>query len=189
MTFARRQRVNPESIQVDERIKSVFQVLSTGLGGAIRLELSIGPDLWPVTADASEFETALINLIVNARDAMPDGGNVTIEARNGRPDELPQIGDHVVIVVKDNGVGIPPDVVSRIFDPFFTTKPIGKGTGLGLSQVHGFAHQAGGTVSVSSELGKGTSVSICLPRGKPEATTDDEAGKHRRRGKSFAGRG
>lgn len=174
LTFARRQRVNPESIQVDERIKSVFQVLSTGLGGAIQLDLAIEPDLWPVTADASEFETALINLIVNARDAMPDGGNVTIEARNGSADELPQIGDHVVIVVKDDGVGIPPDVVSRIFDPFFTTKPVGKGTGLGLSQVHGFAHQAGGTVSVSSQLGGGTSVTICLPRGTPETNTDNE---------------
>ncbi len=175
LTFARRQRVNPESFRVDERIRSVFGVLNTGLGGAIRLDLAIEPDLWPVTADASEFETALINLIVNARDAMPDGGSVTIEARNGQADDLPQIGDHVVIAVKDSGVGIPPDVVSRIFDPFFTTKPIGKGTGLGLSQVHGFAHQAGGTVNVSSELGKGTSVSICLPRGKSEATTEEEA--------------
>jgi PAS domain S-box-containing protein len=165
LTFARRQRVNPESIDVAQRITAVYDVLDTGLGGAVTLRTEIEPNLWPVIADASELETALVNLVVNARDAMPDGGDVTIEARNAELQDAQHPGDHVVIAVRDSGVGIPPDVLSRVFDPFFTTKPIGKGTGLGLSQVHGFAHQAGGTVSVSSELGKGTVVTIWLPRG------------------------
>jgi PAS domain S-box-containing protein len=181
LTFARRQRVNPESLDVSERIKSVYEVLDMGLGGAISLQLEVEPNLWPVTADASEFETALVNLVVNARDAMPEGGIVTIEAKNVTRDDALCPGDHVAISVRDDGVGIPPDVQSKIFDPFFTTKPVGKGTGLGLSQVHGFAHQAGGTVNVSSALGKGTSITIYLPRGEPrdsieQADTESIAG-------------
>jgi PAS domain S-box-containing protein len=175
LTFARRQRVNPESVDVAERIKSVFEVLDTGLGGAIRLRMEIEPNLWPVIADPSELETALVNLVVNARDAMPEGGNVTIAAKNVELKDAPDSLDRVAISVNDSGVGIPPDVLSKVFDPFFTTKPVGKGTGLGLSQVHGFAHQAGGTVSVSSELGKGTSVTISLPRGTAEELTRQEA--------------
>jgi CheY-like chemotaxis protein len=106
----------------------------------------------------------LINLAINARDAMPGGGTITIAARNDRLAEGPNAGEYVAISVEDTGTGIAPDVLNKIFDPFFTTKPIGKGTGLGLSQVHGFAHQAGGTVRVSSELGKGTTVAMLLPR-------------------------
>jgi PAS domain S-box-containing protein len=174
LTFARRQRVNPESTDVAERIKAVYDVLDSGLGGAVTLRTEIEPNLWPVVTDTSELETALVNLVVNARDAMPEGGTVTIEAKNATLNDASHAGDHVVIAVRDSGVGIPPDVLSRIFDPFFTTKPVGKGTGLGLSQVHGFAHQAGGTVSVSSEMGKGTSVAICLPRGKTEQSTEQQ---------------
>jgi PAS domain S-box-containing protein len=171
LTFSRRQRVTPEPFDVAERINAVYGILDTGLGGAVTLKTEIEPDLWPVVADTSEFETALVNLIVNARDAMPEGGNVVIEANNAVLQDPPHPGDYVVIRVRDSGVGIPPDVLSRIFDPFFTTKPVGKGTGLGLSQVHGFAHQAGGTVTVSSELEKGTTVTICLPRGRIEKST------------------
>src|SRR6478752_5991546 len=112
--------------------------------------------VWPITVDPTELETALVNLVINARDAMPRGGKVTVEAGNAFVDDGVRKGDHVAIRVKDTGTGIPPDILAKIFDPFFTTKPIGKGTGLGLSQVHGFAHQAGGTVAVESELGKGT---------------------------------
>jgi PAS domain S-box-containing protein len=177
LTFARRQRVNPESVDVAERVKAVFEVLDTGLGGAIRLRMEIEPNLWPVITDTSELETALVNLVVNARDAMPEGGDVTIEAKNARLEDAPHPGDHVAISVRDSGVGIPPDVLSKIFDPFFTTKPVGKGTGLGLSQVHGFAHQAGGTVGVSSELGKGTTVTIALPRGTTEELARQEETK------------
>jgi PAS domain S-box-containing protein len=177
LTFARRQRVNPESVDVAERIKAVFEVLDTGLGGAIRLRMAIEPNLWPVITDTSELETALVNLVVNARDAMPEGGEVTIEAKNARLEDAPHPGDHVAISVRDRGVGIPPDVLLKIFDPFFTTKPVGKGTGLGLSQVHGFAHQAGGTVSVSSELGQGTTVTIFLRRGTTEELAMQEEAK------------
>jgi PAS domain S-box-containing protein len=168
LSFARRQRLNPETLDLPQRIKSVFEVLDTGLGSSATLVLRIEPDIWPVTADAAELETTLVNLIVNARDAMPEGGSVTIEARNVTLREGTHLGDHVAISVRDTGVGIPADVLDKVFDPFFTTKPVGKGTGLGLSQVHGFAHQAGGTVSISSELGKGTTVTICLPRGQAE---------------------
>jgi CheY-like chemotaxis protein len=114
--------------------------------------------------DIAEFDTALVNLVINARDAMPGGGVVTVSARNDMIDDDSGARDGVAVAVQDGGVGIAPDVLGKIFDPFFTTKPIGKGTGLGLSQVHGFAHQAGGTVRVKSELGKGTVITILLPR-------------------------
>jgi PAS domain S-box-containing protein len=175
LSFARRQSVNPEPVNVVERVDSVRQVLDTGLGGAVTLLVEAAPDLWPITVDVAEFETALVNLVVNARDALPNGGVVKIGARNTTLEEQFGGGDYVAISVTDNGVGIPEDVVSKVFDPFFTTKPVGKGTGLGLSQVHGFAHQAGGTVSLASELGKGTTVTICLPRGEPEHRSSEGA--------------
>ena len=114
--------------------------------------------------DVAEFETALVNLVINARDAMPAGGTITVSAHNETLREEANAGEYVAISVEDTGIGIAPDVLGKIFDPFFTTKPIGKGTGLGLSQVHGFAHQAGGTVRVGSELGKGTRITMLLPR-------------------------
>jgi PAS domain S-box-containing protein len=167
LTFARRQSVNPQAIDVAERIDAIREVLDTGIGSSVQLAYEFGPGLWPVTVDVSELETALVNLAINARDAMPSGGTVTISARNytgSQPAGDDQAGDFVAISVADVGVGIAPDVLAKIFDPFFTTKPVGKGTGLGLSQVHGFAHQAGGSVKVDSELGKGTKVTILLPR-------------------------
>jgi CheY-like chemotaxis protein len=131
--------------------------------------------IWPVRVDAAEFETALVNLVINARDAMPDGGSVTVRVSNIFIDDGNRKGDHVAIKVEDTGVGIAPDIVVKVFDPFFTTKAVGKGTGLGLSQVHGFAHQAGGTVTVASKLGKGTSFTICLPRSeRPIETAEVE---------------
>jgi PAS domain S-box-containing protein len=164
LTFARRQSVNPEPVNVAERIDAVRDVLDTGVGGAVTLQFDVDRDAWPVIVDVAELETALVNLVINARDAMPTGGVITIAARNQTLDEETRAGDYVAISVEDTGVGIAPDVMSRIFDPFFTTKPVGKGTGLGLSQVHGFAHQAGGTIRVSSEIGKGTKIAILLPR-------------------------
>jgi PAS domain S-box-containing protein len=164
LSFARRQSVNPQTIDVRDSIFSVRDVLDTGLGSAIELQIEADDGIWPIRVDPAEFETALVNLVINARDAMPQGGNVTVQASNVFIDDGVTKGDFVAIKVKDTGVGIPDDVVAKIFDPFFTTKPIGKGTGLGLSQVHGFVHQAGGTIAVESELGKGTSFTICLPR-------------------------
>jgi PAS domain S-box-containing protein len=157
LSFARRQSVNPKTIDVDQRIMSVREVLSSALGSMVSLHIDIKPDVWPIFVDPTEFETAILNLVINARDALPDGGAVTISARNEPKEE-------VMISVEDTGNGIPEDVLNKVFDPFFTTKPVGKGTGLGLSQVHGFAHQAGGTVEIESTLGKGTVVHIRLPR-------------------------
>jgi PAS domain S-box-containing protein len=181
LTFARRQSVNPQPIDIAERIASIREVLDAGVGSAVRLAFDIEPDAWTITADVSELETALLNLVINARDAMPDGGTVTISARNTVLDEPSLAGDFLAISITDTGLGIPGDVLDKIFEPFFTTKPIGKGTGLGLSQVHGFAHQAGGTVKVASELGKGTSFTILLPRGE-DAPSRESAGEVPSRG-------
>ncbi len=174
LTFARRQSVNPQSIDLRDSIHSVQEVLNTGLGSAVQLHIDLDDGLWPVMVDPAELETALVNLIINARDAMPGGGSVSVRASNIHIDDGVRKGDHVAIEVRDTGMGIPPDIVAKVFDPFFTTKPIGKGTGLGLSQVHGFAHQAGGTVAVASELGTGTTFTICLPRGKRGAELPEE---------------
>jgi PAS domain S-box-containing protein len=166
LTFSRRQRVNPQPIDIRQRIDSIREVLTSGLGGGIRLVVDVTADAWPVTVDVGEFEIALVNLVINARDAMPDGGTVTISAANISVEEGDTVppGDYVAIAVQDTGVGIPPDIIARVFDPFFTTKPVGKGTGLGLSQVYGFAHQAGGTVKIESALGEGTRLTMVLPR-------------------------
>lgn len=166
LTFARRQRVNPQAIDVISRINAVRAVLDTGVGDAAKLQFDIDRDVWPVMVDVTELETALVNLVINARDAMANGGTITISTHKQTLRDEPDAtaGDYVAITVADDGVGIAPDVLTRIFDPFFTTKPTGKGTGLGLSQVHGFVHQAGGTVRVESEIGKGTRVTILLPR-------------------------
>jgi len=170
LTFSRRQRLNPQPVDLRQRIESIREVLGSGLGGNIRLVIDVKADAWPVVVDVGEFEIALVNLVINARDAMPDGGTVTITARNADTDagDIVLPGDHVAIAVEDTGVGIAPDVISRVFDPFFTTKPVGKGTGLGLSQVHGFAHQAGGAVKISSTLGHGTTLTVYLPRAHEE---------------------
>ena len=176
LTFARRQSVNPEPINVAERIDAVREVLGTGVGGAVALQFDTDREIWPVIVDVAELETALVNLVINARDAMPAGGIITVSAHNETLDEEARAGDYVAISVADTGVGIPPDVLSRIFDPFFTTKPIGKGTGLGLSQVHGFAHQAGGTVKVASEIGEGTKITILLPRNDAGPAADQTHG-------------
>jgi PAS domain S-box-containing protein len=177
LTFSRRQSVNPLSTNVSERIQSITEVLESGLGKAITLYIDTLDDLWPVTIDATEFETALLNLVINARDAMTDGGQVIVKARNiTKTDESE--GRYVAISVEDTGDGIPTDILAKVFDPFFTTKPAGKGTGLGLSQVHGFAHQAGGHVGIESELGSGTTVTLYLP--PTETLCAEESGSSRR---------
>src|SRR6202012_4169088 len=175
LTFARRQSVNPQAINLTDKIEAVREVLDTGVGSSVTLAFDIDHNIWPVTVDVSEFETALVNLVINARDAMPNGGTITIRAHNCTLTEGVHTGDYVAVGIRDTSVGIAPDVLSKIFDPFFTTKPVGKGTGLGLSQVHGFAHQAGGTVKVKSELGKGTTISILLPRDKSRQNSPEPA--------------
>jgi PAS domain S-box-containing protein len=176
LTFARRQNVNPQTIHLSDRIDAVRDVLTTGVGGGIQLIIELKDDLWPIKIDIAELETGLVNLVINARDAMPDGGEIRISAANVTLDDEANKGDFVAIRVSDNGTGIPPDVVQKVFDPFFTTKAVGKGTGLGLSQVHGFAYQAGGLVDLASELGKGTTVTISLPRDKTGIVSDKRPG-------------
>jgi CheY-like chemotaxis protein len=171
LTFARRQSLRLESIDVATLLSSVYHLLNSGIGGAVSLVLDIDRDVWPVRADANELETALFNLGINARDAMPDGGTVTVSVKNTTMGGV----DFVAISVNDTGTGIPDDVVNKVFDPFFTTKPIGKGTGLGLSQVYGFVHQAGGAVDLKTKLGEGTTVTLYLPRSKGAMEQEDAA--------------
>ena len=168
LTFSRRQHVNPSATDISRQIASFQDILASGVGSSERLAIHVPAATWPVKVDVAEFEIALVNLVINARDAMPDGGAVTITAENivldPPGDEIATSREFVAVTVADTGVGIPDDVLPRIFDPFFTTKAVGKGTGLGLSQVYGFAHQAGGTVKVDSGLGRGTRITMYLPR-------------------------
>ena len=140
------------------------------MGPQIAVEVVGAAGLWPTKVDAPQLESALLNLCINARDAMPDGGCLTIETANkwlddraARERELPP-GQYLSLCVTDTGTGMPPDVIAKAFDPFFTTKPLGKGTGLGLSMIYGFVRQSGGQVRVYSEVGKGTTMCIYLPR-------------------------
>jgi CheY-like chemotaxis protein len=174
LSFARRQRVNPEAVNLHDRIEAIREVLDSGTG-SIELAIEIPLDAWWVKVDVSEFEIALVNLVVNARDAMPSGGKITITAHNvNRADDGNlAAGEYVSLSVADTGTGIPEDVLGSVFDPFFTTTGIGRGTGLGLSQVHGFAHQAGGSVEIASTLGHGTIVTLYLPRAPLSAKTQE----------------
>jgi PAS domain S-box-containing protein len=167
LTFSRRQTVEPTVLRIGERIEG-FRTMLTSLIGSVRLIDGVDPHTWPVRLDANELELALVNLLINARDAMPNGGSVVITSENCvlGPSDTPAgiAGEFVALRVIDAGGGIAPDVLPRVFDPFFSTKGVNKGTGLGLSQVHGFAHQSGGTVTIASELGKGTTVTLYFPR-------------------------
>ena len=166
--FSRRQQLQPQPVTLSERIPGLKTMLATSLSANLQLIASVLPGIWPVMADPSELDLAIMNLVLNARDAMQSGGMIMITAENitaphSQLDEKLK-GEFVCISVIDNGEGIPADVLPKVFDPFFTTKDAGKGTGLGLSQVYGFAHQSGGSVRIDSEVGKGTRVTICLPR-------------------------
>jgi PAS domain S-box-containing protein len=168
LAFSRRQQLTPVVVDLRQRIDAVRDMLAPSLRGNIALVCDIEANIWPVEVDLGELELALVNVAVNARDAMPDGGTITLQARNvvlksGSAAGALE-GDFVAVAVIDSGTGIAPDLLTRVFEPFFTTKPVGKGTGLGLSQVHGFANQSGGAVTVTSEPGKGTVVTIYLPR-------------------------
>jgi PAS domain S-box-containing protein len=183
LTFSRRQTFHPTLAKLSERVDAFRTMLATSLGASVRLVTDIVDDIWPVQIDASEFELALVNLALNARDAVAaQGGVITISAENVElmPHQTPARlhGEFVALSVADNGCGIAPDILPLVFDPFFTTKGPSKGSGLGLSQVYGFAHQSGGTVTITSELGRGTCVTLYLPRGKavPATAQDEMAG-------------
>jgi len=165
LAFSRRTPVNPESIDIASHLKGMREMLDGSLGGHIHIEMKFGEDVWPVEIDAGEMELAVLNLCLNARDAVAGGGTVTIAAENVVIEE--ERGSQkqcVKLSVTDTGGGMPPDVLSRAFEPFFTTKDVGKGSGLGLPQVYGFAHQSGGQVTIDSEVGVGTIVTLLLPR-------------------------
>ncbi len=171
LAFARQQPLQPTSLDANRLVAGMADLLQRSLGEMIRVNIVLGAELWPVKADPNQLESAILNLAVNARDAMPTGGQLTITTANDRiePGQLAEgrelaPGDYVTLSVADVGTGIPPELVSSIFEPFFTTKPIGKGTGLGLSQVYGFAKQSGGHVAVRSTVGEGSIFTLYLPR-------------------------
>ncbi len=171
LAFARQQPLAPQPIDANKMIANMSDLLHSTLGEHIRIETVAAAGLWTVNADAQQLESAILNVAINARDAMAEGGRLTIETANTYLDEAycrqnPEIepGHFVLVAIADTGSGMSPEVASRAFDPFFTTKPSGKGTGLGLSQVYGFVKQSRGHIKVYSELGVGTSVKIYLPR-------------------------
>jgi len=175
LAFARRQPLRPQPVDVRDQLLGMSELLARALRADLKLEVQVAPDAQPVEVDPTQFELAILNLAVNARDAMPNGGTLAVEAANLPPDaasDAPGPGEWVRIAVRDSGTGMPPDVLARAFDPFFTTKAVGKGSGLGLSQVYGFARQSGGTARIDSTPGRGTTVSLILPRSqrRPEVT-------------------
>ena len=169
LAFSRQQRMNPEPLDLNRVIAGMSGLLNSTIGATIAIETRASPDLWPALADAAQIELVLLNLAINSRDAMPDGGLIAISTTNvtlgapRRPAE-PQAGSYVAVSVADTGAGIPAGILDKVFDPFFTTKEIGRGSGLGLSQVLGVAQQLGGGVHIDSEPGVGTTVTVYLPR-------------------------
>ena len=173
LAFARRQALEPRSTNLGRLLTDMTDLLRRTLGERVEVEAVVAGGLWNTLVDPAQVENAILNLAINARDAMPDGGKLTIEIANAFLDDNyaaqhaeVAAGQYVMLAVSDTGTGMPPEVVARVFDPFFTTKPEGKGTGLGLSQVYGFVKQSGGHVKIYSEVGQGTTVKIYLPRTK-----------------------
>jgi CheY-like chemotaxis protein len=168
LSFSRTLPLSPTVIDPAEAVYAIRDVLAGSMHVNIEFKIEVPSTTWPVCVDKSELELALVNLAVNARDAMPEGGRILIAAENVRLNagEVPEdiSGDYLALYVEDTGSGIPPDLLSRVVEPFFTTKGPDKGTGLGLSQVYGFARRSDGTVAIHSELGRGTKVTIYLPR-------------------------
>jgi PAS domain S-box-containing protein len=170
LAFSRRQTLDPMATDVGELISDLPELLSRTVGPSVKLETVVASALWPTLIDRNQLENALLNLGINARDAMPSGGTLNIETSNVELDDTAALeldvppGQYVRVCVSDTGVGMPKDVVAQAFDPFFTTKPLGMGTGLGLSMVYGFTRQSGGQVSIQSEPGHGTSICLYLPR-------------------------
>ena len=179
LAFSRRQTLDPKLTNVNRLIGGMDELIRRTIGPTIEMEVIGASGLWPALVDPSQLENALLNLCINARDAMPDGGRLTIETANkwldrhaAQSQEIPE-GQYLSLCVTDTGVGMAPEVIAKAFDPFFTTKPLGEGTGLGLSMIYGFAKQSGGQVRIYSELGDGTTVCIYLPRHHAGEVEDD----------------
>lgn len=171
LAFSRRQSLDAKPVEMNHLIKAMDELIQRSVSESIQLDMQLDAELWTAEADPNQLESALLNLVLNARDAMPEGGKLRIETCNQRLDRrftdahenlLP--GDYVVLSVIDTGCGMPEHIISRVFDPFFTTKPIGQGTGLGLSMIYGFSKQSRGHVAIDSEVGRGTVVKLFLPR-------------------------
>jgi two-component system, NtrC family, sensor kinase len=178
LAFARRQPPTKATIDLNAQLRRMAELLVRTVGSGIAIHTDLAPDLWPVDADATQLELAVINLALNARDALPGGGELSIRTFNravvpeGASEQPEKVGDFVGLEISDTGHGMPPDVAERAFEPFFTTKEPGKGTGLGLSMVYGFARQSGGSASIRSEIGRGTAVTLLFPRGRPVRQAD-----------------
>ena len=171
LAFARRQPLSPQNLNLNTLVSGMQELVQRSVGAAIQVKVVLAGGLWRTWADANQVENVLLNLAINARDAMPDGGHLTIETANSHLDDSYvaaeiglQPGQYVVLCVTDNGTGMSSEVRDKAFEPFFTTKPIGQGTGLGLSQLYGFARQSGGHAVIYSEVGHGTTVKLYLPR-------------------------
>jgi signal transduction histidine kinase len=181
LAFARQQPLSPKPLDANKFVSGIAELISRSLGSAIRMETVLGGGLWPVRVDATQLESSILNLCVNARDAMPDGGRLTLETANFYLDErysarhldVPP-GQYVLIAVTDTGTGMDAETAEKVFEPFFTTKSAGKGTGLGLPQVYGFVKQSGGHIKIYSEPGQGTTVKIYLPRHREGAPLETE---------------
>ncbi|MEN3977239.1 CHASE3 domain-containing protein [Emcibacter sp. SYSU 3D8] len=171
LAFSRKQALEPQIVDVNQQLTGIQSLMERTLGAAVQIEIVKGPSAWKALVDPGQLENAILNLAINARDAMPEGGRLTIETSNTRLDQeyadqnsevVP--GQYVALAVSDTGCGMPPEIVDKAFEPFFTTKEIGKGTGLGLSMVYGFVKQSGGHIKIYSELGEGTTIKLYLPR-------------------------
>jgi signal transduction histidine kinase len=180
LAFSRKQTLAPERIEIGKIVSGMIDLLRRTLGETIAIETALDKNLWLCKADPGQLEDVLLNLSINARDAMPDGGKITIEAGNAPLDDeyaAAQVevepGEYVVITVTDTGIGMPPEVREKVFEPFFTTKEVGKGTGLGLSMVYGFVKQSGGHITIYSEEGRGTTFRIYLPRIEAETGPEE----------------
>lgn len=182
LAFSRRQSLDSKPVQLNELVTSMGELLQRSINESITLDMRLTDQLWTAEADPNQLESALLNLVINARDAMPSGGSLIVETTNRHLDSVFTAaygtltpGDYVELSVSDTGCGIPESVMGRVFDPFFTTKPIGQGTGLGLSMIYGFARQSHGHVTLHSEVGKGTTVTLFLPRYVGEVVADTAA--------------
>jgi len=181
LAFARRQPLMMATIDLNAQLRRMTELLARTVGSGVVIHTDLAPDLWPANADATQLELAVINLVLNARDAMPNGGELVIRTfKETSPlQAVPRLpandGEFVGLEISDTGIGMPPEVAARAFEPFFTTKEAGRGTGLGLSMVYGFARQSGGSVSIRSQVGIGTTVRLLLPRSRP-APEPDRAG-------------
>ncbi|WP_409565041.1 response regulator [Methylobacterium sp. J-090] len=170
LAFSRRQRLEPTPVGLNQTVASMGDLLQSSIGGAVQIETLLQADLWPALVDATQIELVILNLAINARDAMAVGGRLTVETANvtitGAPSrpEQPQPGEYVMVSVSDTGTGMTPEVRARVFEPFFTTKEVGKGSGLGLAQVYGFVKQSGGGIRIDTVSGEGTSIKVYLPR-------------------------